>query len=128
MRDFKKSDILLVSSGIQKDNLTKPDLLIIGYRTHRTSLPVNTNIYFANNYTNTKEQIVYKKQIQRNERLYFLLKNFQERIEGFIPKPSIRKLLVNKTFGKPVRSSSDASLRTQNLSSIVSYDLMLNAI
>lgn len=54
LRDFKKSDILLVSSGTQKDTLTKPDLLIIGYRTHRISLFVNINKNFANNYTNTK--------------------------------------------------------------------------
>lgn len=54
LRDFEKSDILLVSSGIQKDTLTKPDLLIIGIRTHRNRLFVNINKNFANNYTNTK--------------------------------------------------------------------------
>lgn len=123
MQHFRKTDILLVSSGEQKDTLTKPDLLIIGSLTHKIILFVKTKIYFANNYTNTKEQIIIIPKANTTEWesiLFFFQKLEAKKFRFSLPKD------WNFLFKKVSKSQlghclfGNVSVRTQKLSWIVS--------
>ncbi|RAL55373.1 hypothetical protein BLM37_03940 [Candidatus Gracilibacteria bacterium GN02-873] len=118
MQHFRKTDILLVSSGEQKDTLTKPDLLIIGSLTHKIILFVKTKIYFANNYTNTKEQIIIipKANTTEGESILF----FFQKLEAKKFRFSLQQKGFETSFKKVSKGQlghclfGNASVRTQN--------------
>lgn len=117
LQHFRKTDILLVSSGEQKDTLTKPDLLIIGSLTHKIILFVKTKIYFANNYTNTKEQIIIIPKANTTEWESILF--FFQKLEAKKFRFSLQQKDWNLLFRKVSKSQlghcfGNASVRTQN--------------